>query len=234
MFKPVIVFSLFLAAGIATAADPVTDAMQKAYVPYRVALFKTNGTAQDDSRQAVAQAQQGWNQIVSQFGARPPVPYDRDPEFSSALAEVSQVYAKAAQEVENNQLARAHETLERAREVMAELRQRNQVIIYSDHMNAYHKQMEHVLIAGEEILAAPNGMLQLTAQVGALEYLAGKLKSEAPADYLKNEGFSALYQAVDGSVANLKAALLSQDSSKVKEAIGRIKGPYSKLFIKFG
>ena len=44
--------SLFTAAslamawsGAALAADPVTDAMQKTYAPYRVALFKTNNTA---------------------------------------------------------------------------------------------------------------------------------------------------------------------------------------------
>ena len=77
-------------------------------------------------------------------------------------------------------------------------------------------------------------MLQLTAQVGALEFLAGRLKSEAPADYLKNEEFNALNKAVEKSVADLKAALFSQDATKVKEAISKVKGPYSKMFIKFG
>ena len=234
MFKPVLVLSLFLAAASATATDAVTDAMQKTYVPYRVALFKTNNNAQDESRQAVAQAYQGWRQIAAQFGDRPPVPYDRDPLFANSLAEVSQVYAKAAEEIEKNQLITAHETLEHVREVMAQMRRRNQVTIYSDHTNAYHAQMEHVLINGEKILAASDGLLQLTLQVGALDYLAGRLHSEAPADYLKNEEFIALYKAVDRSVSNLKSALLSQDAARVKEALGKIKGAYSKLFIKFG
>lgn len=234
MFKPVLILFHLLSAGIAIAADPVTDAMQKTYAPYRVALFKTNNNAQDDSRQAVAQAQQGWSQITAQFGAKPPVPYDRDAEFANSLAEVNKVYTKAAGEIEKNQLTEAHETLEHARDVMAEMRRRNQVIVYSDHMNAYHAQMEHVLIDGEKTLAGPNGMLQLTAQVGALEFLAARLKSEAPADYLKNEEFSAAYKAVDKSVADLKAAVFSQDVAKVKEAIGKVKGPYSKMFIKFG
>ena len=32
----------------AHAADALTDAMQAAYAPYRVALFKTNGESQDE------------------------------------------------------------------------------------------------------------------------------------------------------------------------------------------
>jgi len=234
MFKPVLILSLMLAAGIANAADPVTDLMQKTYGPYRVALFKTNNNAQEDSRQAVAQAQQGWNQIAAQYGSKPPAPYAGDAEFANSLAEVNKVYVKAAEEIEKNLLTQAHDTLEHARDVMAEMRRRNQVVVYSDHMNAYHAQMEVVMIDGEKTLAGPNGMLQLTAQVGALEFLAGRLKSEAPADYLKNEEFNALNKAVEKSVADLKAALFSQDAAKVKEAISKVKGPYSKMFIKFG
>lgn len=234
MLKPALILSLILAAGMVRAADPVTDAMQQAYPPYRVALSQTNKNAQGESRQAVAQAQRGWNQIAIQFSANPPGPYDRDPGFSGSLAKVSQIYAKAADEIEKNQLTTAHETLEGARDAMAEMRQRNQVIVYSDIMNAYHAQMEHVLIEGEKTLAAPNGLLQLTAQVGALEYLAGTLKSAAPPEYLKNDEFNSVYKAVDKSVSELKAALFLQDVAKVKEAMGKIKGPYSKMFIKFG
>jgi len=234
MFKPVLMLSLLFAAGVATAADPVTDAMQKTYAPYRVALFKTNSNAQDDARKAVAQAQQGWSAIVAQFGAKPPVPYDRDAEFGHSLARVGEVYSKAAEQIDKNELVEAHETLEHAREVMAEMRHRNQVIVYSDHMNAYHSQMEKVLIDGDKTLAGPSGMLQLTAQVGALDYLAGKLKSEASAEYLANPEFVAMYAALEKSVADLKAALFAQDEAQVKSAIGKLKVPYSKMFIKFG
>ena len=72
MFKSfVLPLCLLSAASVALAADPVTDAMQKTYAPYRVALFKTNNNAQEDSRQAVIQAQQGWTRIVSEFAPSP-------------------------------------------------------------------------------------------------------------------------------------------------------------------
>lgn len=234
MFKPALILSLLFATGIAAAADPVTDAMQAAYAPYRVVLFKTNSNAQDEARKAIAQAQQKWSQIATQFGATPPAPYDRDSSFKTSLDKVSEVYARAASQIDKNELTEAHETLEQAREVIAEIRHRNEVIVYSDHMNAYHAQMEKVLIDGPKILAEPNGLLQLTMQSGALEYLAGKLKSEAPADYRQSEEFAASYRAVEQSVADFKAALLAQDVAQIKAAMVKLKQPYSKMFIKFG
>lgn len=226
--------SLLSAAGHALAADPLTEAMQKTYAPYRVALFKTNAKAQEESRQAVLQAQQGWNRLVADFGANPPPPYAGDGDLAASLAAVGKVYVTALGEIEANQLAEAHETLEEVRDVMADLRRRNQVIVFSDHMNAYHAEMEHVLNEGEKLLAGPNGALELAAKVGTLEYLAGRVKSEAPANLLKSDEFVAMHKALEKSVADVKAALFAKDSAKVKETLGKLKQPYSKMFIKFG
>ncbi len=142
MFRYLLVPAFMVSiAGSALAADPLTDAMQKTYVPYRVALFKTNAKAQEESRQAVLQAQQGWNRLAAEFGANPPSPYAGDPGLAASLDAVGKVYVKALAEIERNQLPEAHETLEEVRDVMADLRRRNQVIVYSDHMNAYHAEM---------------------------------------------------------------------------------------------
>jgi hypothetical protein len=206
------------AAFNAFAADPVTDAMQDAYAPYRAALFRTNSASQAESQAAISQAQQSWARLSAQFGAAPPAPYDRDPAFAASLAEVSKVYARAAEQIAANQLAPAHETLEHARDIMAELRRRNQVIVYSDHMNAYHAEMERVVGDGAKALAQPGGMAPLTASVGALAYLAGRLNSKA----------------VQQSVGELQAALFAQDAPAAKAALQRLKSPYGKLFLKFG
>lgn len=164
----------------------------------------------------------------------PPAPYDRDPGFGASVAEVTAVYAKAQAQAKTNQLHDAHNTLERARDVMAELRQRNQVVVYSDHMNAYHTEMEKILIDGNATLAKPNGMLQMTAQTGALSYLTKRLETQAPTELTNNQEFTSLLNAVQLSVRHLESALLNQDKAAVTEAIGKLKGPYSKLFSKFG
>lgn len=220
--------------GFANAADPVTDLMQVANAPYRMALYKTNGKSQEEAQQALVQAQQTWNQLSTQFIAKPAAPYDRDPAFAASVAEVSKVYDQALKQVSTGQLSTAHNTLERVRDVMADMRQRNNVVVFSDHMNAYHSQMEVIMMHGNETLAQPKGMLLLTAQTGALSYLARQLEAQAPAELSKNPEFTNLLKVVSQSVVSLEAALLNQDMAAVKEAAGKLKGPYSKLFAKFG
>lgn len=216
------------------AADAATDAMQEAYASYRVALFRTNGASQAESEQALRQAQQAWSRLAERFSAKPPPPYDRDPRFSASLAEVTAVYARASEQIAANQLGAAHETLEQARDILAELRRRNQVIVFSDHMNAYHAQMERVIKDGSAMLEQPGGISRLTAESGALGYLAARLVSDAPASYAGNDEFVALAEAVRRSVTELQAALFAQDAPAAKAAIRKLKPPYARLFLKFG
>lgn len=221
-------------AGLAHAGDPVTDLMQAANGPYRMALYKTNSKVPAEAQQALTQAQQAWSKLSTQFAAKPSAPYDRDPAFATSVAEVATVYEQAQKEVTAGQLSTAHKTLERVRDVMADMRLRNNVVVFSDHMNAYHSQMEVILIHGAETLAEPQGLLKLTAQTGALSYLTKQLEQQAPQALKQNTEFTALLQAVQQSVGKLEAALLQQDATAAKDAASKLKGPYSKLFAKFG
>ncbi|MCW5633598.1 MAG: hypothetical protein KIT17_09695 [Rubrivivax sp.] len=218
----------------AAAADAVTDAMQAAYAPYRAALFRTNSKAQPESEQAIAAARTQWRALADRFAARPAPPYDRDADFAATLKQVDEVYARAEAQIAARQLPEAHETLEKARDLMAELRRRNGVVVFSDHMNAYHEQMEHVLVDGAKMLAQPGGLLELAAQAGTLDHLAKRLAGEAPAALTKDAEFKGALDAVLGSVRALRAAITRQDEAAVREAIGKLKGPYSRMFLKYG
>lgn len=223
-----------LSALTAQAADPVTDAMTAAYQPYRAVLFKTNSRSQADSEATIAQASQAWQALVAQYSKTPPAPYDRDSQFGQALQEVGAVYTKASDEIHAHKLAEAHETLEQARDLMAELRRRNQIIVYSDHMNAYHAEMEQMLGHGPEWTGQAQGFLLLMAKMGTLEFLAARLRTEAPPELATNPAFGPALKAVDQSLATLREAILAQDATRVREAIPKIKAPYSQLFLKFG
>ncbi|MBL8389214.1 MAG: hypothetical protein JNK17_13465 [Hydrogenophaga sp.] len=216
------------------AADPVTEAIQSAYAPYRVALFKTNAGQPGESAEALKQAQSAWDQVSRLVKSQPTVPYANDALMARTLAGVDASYATASQQVASGQLPQAHATLEGVRDLLSELRRQNQVIVYSDHMNAYHAQMEHLLDEGPKWLKAGDGMPQLAAQAGVLSYLATKLASEAPASVQASPEFKALLGGVMRSVEALNAALMAGDKAQIEKAIGQVKAPYSKLFIKFG
>jgi hypothetical protein len=218
----------------AQAADAFTDAMQQAYAPYRAALFRTNGQDQGASAQAVAQARQAWTAVRERFATQPPAPYDRDPRFAATLADVDAVYVRAVAQVGGGRLEEAHETLEQVRELLADLRHRNQVVVFSDAMNAYHAQMEHVLQRGPSWLGAAADLSRLTAAAGALAWLANRLSHEAGPALQGDPAFAAGVRAVEDSVQALLAALQSGDAGAARAALGGLKKPYSQLFLKFG
>lgn len=120
---------LVLAAGAcawpAWAADPVTDALQKAYVPYRAALFKTNAGQAGESAEALKQAQQAWAQVTQLVKSQPTVPYANDALMAKTLTGVDGYYAVAAQQVAAGKLTDAHATLESVRDLLSELRRQN-------------------------------------------------------------------------------------------------------------
>lgn len=225
-----------LAGSTATwAADPVTDAVQAAYPPYRAALFRTNGKSQPESEAALSEAQRAWQGVVQRFAAAPaPVPYAADTSFGATLNEVSTVYREADALVRAGRLPDAHEALEKIRDLLAGLRQRNGVQVFSDHMNAYHEEMEHLLQEGPKALQDAQGPMLLMARAGTLEYLAARLLSQAPEVLRRDAEFSAAQRAVADSVAALRAGLMAQDKTAVQRALSGLKGPYSRLFLKFG
>lgn len=228
------VLALGMLAPAAWAADAVTDAVQVAYAPYRAALFKTNAKAQAESEQAVVDARAQFRAVSARYARNPTVPYDRDPEFAATLAKVDEVLARSEAQIRARELSKAHETLEEVRDLLGDLRRRNGVVVFSDHMNAYHEQMETLVNDGAATLAKPGGMMTLAGQAAVLGYLAQRLKSEASTTQARDAEFSGLIDAVLASVNTLHAAIARQDEAAVREAIGKIKPPYSRLFAKFG
>ena len=53
MNKLLVIAALSFTCATSFAADPFTDAAQKAYAPYRAALFKTNSNSQAEAQQAM-------------------------------------------------------------------------------------------------------------------------------------------------------------------------------------
>ncbi len=220
-------------ASPAWPADAFTDAMTSAYAPYRAALFATNGKSKAEAELALTKAREAWTTLTRRF-ASPPAPYDRDPHLAGTLAKVDSVYLQAAAEVRDEKLAQAHETLEAVRELLAELRRRNDVIVFSDHMNAYHARIELVLQDGRQLPATASEWMTWMGRVGALDYLAARLRADAPAKLLADADFETQLQAVEASVTNLRAAALARDGAALRDAIAGLKRPYSRLFLKYG
>jgi hypothetical protein len=78
------------------------------------------------------------------------------------------------------------------------------------------------------------GLLLIREELAVLDYLADKMKENAPAEYLKKEKFNKAMQGVFGSLKNLRQAINAKNPDKVVKAIKGLKPAYAKVFVKFG
>ncbi len=72
------------------------------------------------------------------------------------------------------------------------------------------------------------------AQAESEQALSQRLSSQAPAALSADADFATGVKAVAASVAALKSAVMAQDAAASREALGKLKPPYSRLFLKFG
>lgn len=223
--------ALFLVASGALAG-PFQDYQKEAravYGAYRLALFATNTGDQAKSVEAITKFAAGWGALAGKWGRTPPPQYAADKDFVGALEAVRTISTKALNEAKTGDLKTSHITLEKVRDILAELRKSNGVASYSDSVNAYHSHMEAMIktdYSGKRDA--------LIADAGVLSYLARQLRSDAPAELKKDQSFLTALGDVEASVGAVQKAISDGDPKAVQQAIRALKKPYASLFLRWG
>ena len=209
--------------------------VEKAYAPYRIALFKSNQNDAVATKKAIAKFQSIWDGTILVSYPNPPARYANDADWSVTLTTIQGIAKQAAGATADGQVAKAHEILEAIRDELDALRDRNGVRVFSNFVNAYHSEMEHMfgLKAGSENWTGPVAA-KIREQVGVLGYLSRDLAAHVPDQYQDNAEFNTLLTALLGSVDALRAALDGADPAAIDKAITALKPAYAKLFVKFG
>ena len=218
----------------AAMAGPVQDfeaSMRQAYGDYRAALFTTSAGDAQKATGAINGFKAKWS-ALAEANMTPPPQYADDAEYAATLTKVAEIVDDAGSQVGEGKLAEAHETLEAIRDQIGALHERNGIIGFSDRMNAYHAKMEDVLARDYTGFDAA-GMGLLREDAAVLDYLAGQIASHPPAE-ASDPVFGELLSGMQASVAALMAAVRDGDSEAAAKAVGGLKVPYSKLFVKFG
>jgi hypothetical protein len=209
--------------------------VNKAYASYRMALLQTNKKNQTKSLESALSFQQQWLTITEKHGGEPPEVYAADPQWYSTLIKIGDITALSIREILSEKLSAAHDTLEAIRDELGALRQRNQVIIFSDHVNDYHEAMESLLhLELKPYDIDDKGLLIIREELAVLDYLADKMKENAPAEYLKKEKFDQAMKGIFSSLKKLRQAVDEKNPDKVVRAVKELKPAYAKVFVKFG
>ena len=217
---------LLLSIGLPALAGEVGEfeaRLRAAYGDYRKALFATNMGKAPESTASLDKFAKAWSAIAAE-----PVPphYVDDAKYAETLSAVTTITQEAAKEVAARELPTAHDTLEGIRDQIGALHIRNDIYSFSDRMNAYHARMEEV------IALDPANAAGVHAEATVLQYLLDDIIAYPPKE--ADASYQELLAAVEASVAKLEGASGSGDTASIKAAIGSLKAPYTKLFLKFG
>ncbi len=228
----------------AALAGPVSEyeaAFSEVYASYRTALFVTNsGDAAKSSgdaaksRLALQAFDDKWAALMSRYAASPPPQYADDPLWSQTLMDVDRSLELAQSDAADGQLPASHEALEAVRDAIGALHARNSIETFSDRMNAYHAEMEHVL-ALDMTQLDPAMARTLLERAAVLSYLADDVLLVPPVGVDANiPEFASLASAFKASVDQFLAAARSDDADALRSAASGLKVPYSKFFLMFG
>ena len=224
----------FVLVGSANAG-PVADfetAMRGAYADYRAALFQTNANKPEAAAQAVDAFQQKWAALAAANAAAPPQ-YADDPAYAATLAKVAAIADTRRGRGRRRQAAEAHETLEAIRFEIGGLHERNGIVGFSDRMNAYHAKMEDVLGQGLQRLrrGGPRRARARTPRcLPTSPPTSRRTRRWKPTD----PAYATLLDGMTDSVASSPGRGPQRRPGRGQGALGGLKVPYSKLFLKFG
>ena len=226
--------AIFMLSPIPAQAGPMQDferELRAAYADYRTALFRTNTKDQAASAAAIGNMGGKWQALTAKWSPAPPPQYAEDPGFKPALNTVASILNAAKAETTAGKLSEAHDTLEKIRSELGQLRRRNGVVVFSDRMNAYHEQMEKILLGKYDGFDG-RGVADLRDDAAVLAHLLEDIAANPAAD--RDGSFNQAFAGVRKSVEDLRTALRTGDLSAIKAAIKTLKQPYSRMFLNYG
>lgn len=215
----------------ATTMRQAEAAIAAAYAEYRTALFRSNQNDRPGTEAAIDAFAAAWARLAEAWRSAPPPQYAEDPGFPATVAAVARIAAEARARAATD-VAAAHEILEQIRDELGALRARNGVVVFSDHVNAYHEAMEHVVTHRYGGLDA-EGMQALRDDAAVLLHLARRMGENRPAA-ADPAAFEALFAPVRASAEALLAAVRAGDREAIARARAALKPPFSRLFLRFG
>ncbi|PFG64871.1 hypothetical protein AXZ77_3518 [Thioclava sp. ES.031] len=236
MIRFVTPFALSALIAMPAFAGAYQDAeaqLRKAYGDYRAALFLSNQGKQPETKAALDRFVGEWQTLSDAWTAEPPPQYADDAVLGATFDKVSELAAKAEEEVAAGNLPEAHETLEGVRESIGDLHVRNGIVGFSDRMNAYHAEMEEVL-ARDYAGMGSEGARQLIADASLLSYLAAQIVKHPAPEAETDMGYQKLVDGFAVAVAFFYDAAMAGDMERAMEMRKALKPSYAQLFAKFG
>jgi len=207
-----------------------------AYPHYREATFYLRTGNAGVALFELEQWTEKWKTIAARFGDTPPDVYADDPDWSSNLSQIADISNAGLALTQAGALKKAGAALEPIRELLAESRRKNHVVIFSDFVDRANQAFE-VLFRFRHAPPAFDNADQLddfrrAVAVTTLTYR--RVMENAPALHLENPEFARLMAQSFHSLDRLWVAIREANQLNLINILREMRSSDRMLFLRFG
>ncbi len=236
--------AVLVLAGFAASLGPVragelkafNDSVAKAYRHFRGATFylRTKNLAVaafelDDMRAA-------WRALEAKYKDAPPDAFADDPAWRGTLADIGARIENALGAVDDGDIKRTASIIGPIRGLLAGLRARNSVYVFSDCVNEANAAGEAILVfrARPHAFGDDAWVNRLRGQMAVVSHIYKKCGRIAPAALRGEAGFKRLIDGALYEMSRIPAAIAAKDSRLLAISLGEFRSFDRMLFLNYG
>lgn len=224
----------------ASAAEktPFLDAVHDAYPHLKMAWFYTRTRSGAVAVLEIAAFQEKWAAIGRRFATAPPPRFATDERWRETLSAISAAAGRALDDADAARFKDAHRALNEVRRALSDLRRRNNIVVFSDLVDAYGGHVARLTAVRTELKTlgrlTSDKLAELRGIVAALRQAVRKIRDRAPAKLTANPAFRAAIEGNLKSIAKLERGVRRKSLKAVRGSVSAVRSDYVLLFTRYG
>ncbi len=225
-------------AGAARASDlaDFNTAVAAAYGHYRAAAaYLRTGNAALAAIELEA-AREKWRGVEARFASSPPDAFGDDPAWASTLARIGAALEQALAATDAADFKAARETLAPIRGALGDLRARNNVVVFSDRVDAVTVAMDRLWRFRHEPpdFDSAAALRELRSGTAVLEYLLRQCHAAAPGELRSDSDFIRFLDSGIEGVERLWRAIETKDRELLINTLRELRSFERLFYLRFG
>ncbi|MEQ8665387.1 MAG: hypothetical protein RIC16_06660 [Rhodospirillales bacterium] len=209
--------------------------MDRAYGAFRSAYWYTRTGNLGVAAIEMMTFDQTWRSLRNSYEAAPPEIYANDAAWAATLAEIEAINSAALDQASEGDRDGAHQTISVLQRVFAELRARNGVVSFSDHVNDYDAVIRKLsTFRGWDKVLSEDDWLQMATLADDTDTAITSLEVNAPVILSSNPDFQRTIENNRQALFRFREHLSTRNERGAKGSIRDLRSAYGLLFLKYG
>ena len=222
-------------AGFADGTGFLT-AQADAYAHYREAVFYTRTGNTAVAGLALDEFVVKWAALAAKYADSPPAEYAGDASWKDTLQEIMKRAETGLDALDADDPEAARDAIDPIRAMLGDLRRRNNVTAYSDHVDALGMAMDVLARYRKEVrdLGDAAAVAMVREQAAIVEALFEKCRDQAAREVATDPEFKRLVDGAAESMGKLLESLETGDLLLYRIGIGELRSYERIMFLRFG